>query len=58
MGPQEIERGDFLSVWSCSPKRAAEFFGYVLGETARVEVQDRSDDKGRVLYHVYPLGAQ
>jgi hypothetical protein len=50
----DIERDGYLCVFSDSPARAAAFFGYVLGETADVVVQDRSDLSGRVLYHVFP----
>ena len=50
-----MEPDSFLAVWSDSPHRAAAFFGYILGITATVEVQDRSDVYGRVLYHVYPM---
>jgi hypothetical protein len=53
-----MERDPYLCVWSDSPANAAAFFGLELGVTARVEVQDRSDRQGRVLYHVRPIEEQ
>lgn len=49
----DMEFDPYLLVWSDSPERAARFFGYVLGETARVEIEDQADTHGRVLYRVY-----